>query len=242
VPASPDLPAASSHFHTTHWSVVRAAGRPSGPEGREALERLCETYWLPLHAFIRRRGHDADEARDLTQGFFASFLARDDLAKLDSERGRFRSYLLGAVKHFLANEREREGALKRGGGLRPLSAESLSEVVEQTDERSPEAAFERQWAIALLGRALERLRAEQYEKGRGERFEGLRPTLDGGAIPGGRATLAAELGISAVALRVASHRLRARYRELVTEEVAHTLDRPQDVEDEIRHLFLALES
>lgn len=252
MPNDSDLPAASSHFHTTHWSMVRTAGRAAGdspdPEGeaRDALAKLCATYWRPLYAFIRRRGHDAEAARDLTQGFFASFLARDDLATITPEGGRFRSYLLGAVKHFLANERERSQALKRGGGAIPRSLDledaEAGITLEPIDARTPEADFDRQWAIALLARAMERLQREQAAKGRGEQFERLRETLAGAELPGDRTQLAAELGISAVALRVAVHRLRARYRVLLLEEAAHTLEGPQDAEEEIRHLFLALES
>ena len=236
-------PSGSSHFHTTHWSVVRAAAL-STADSRDALGELCSTYWRPVYGFIRRRGHDVHDARDLTQGFFASFLERGDVAGVDPSHGRFRSYLLAAVKHFLANEKERERALKRGGGVGflPLSFDDeAGPGIEPADARTPEADFEREWALAVLRRALERLKEEQEKKERGVLFARLKPSLDGGEIPGGYAAVAAELGLTTVAVKVTAHRLKKRYRKLLIEEVARTVEGPQEVDDELRELFRALE-
>ncbi len=236
-------PPGASRFHTTHWSVVLAAGG-SRDEAPAALEELCATYWRPIHAFIRRRGHGEDEARDLTQSFFAEFLERRDVEGLDPSRGRFRSYLLAAVKHFLANERERGRALKRGGGARVFSLsfdDDSGFAIEPADTRTPEGDYERQWALALLRRALERLRVEQTARGRCELFERLKPTLAGESVDGGYAAVASELGLTTVAVKVAAHRLKKRYGELLLEQVARTVELPQEIEDELRHLFEALE-
>ncbi len=231
----------ASRFHTTHWSVVLAAGG-SMADSAAALEELCETYWRPIYGFIRRRGHGAEEARDLTQGFFAGFLERRDVEGLDPSRGRFRAYLLAAVKNFLANEKERERALKRGGGARFSSlAFDDAPSIEPADTRTPEGDYERQWALALLRRALERLRVEQASKGRRELFERLKPALAGEDVDGGYAAVADELSLTTVAVRVAAHRLKKRYGELLVEEVARTVDLPQQIEDELHHLFRALE-
>ncbi len=218
--------------------MLAAGGSPA------ALEELCATYWRPVYGFIRRRGHGADEARDLTQGFFAGFLERRDVEGLDPSRGRFRSYLLGAVKHFLANEKERARALKRGGGAHPISlplGDDRDLTLEPADTRTPEGDFERQWALALLRRALERLRTEQEAKGRRELFERLKPALAGENVDGGYAAVAGELGLTTVAVKVAAHRLKKRYGELLLEEVARTVELPQEIEDELQHLFQALE-
>jgi RNA polymerase sigma-70 factor (ECF subfamily) len=236
-------PPGASGFHTTRWSVVLAAGG-SRADSRGALEELCATYWRPIYGFIRRWGHGADEARDLTQGFFAGFLERRDVEGLDPSRGRFRSYLLASVKHFLANEKERERALKRGGGARLFSLscdDDLGLAIEPADTRTPEGDYERQWALALLRRALERLRIEQATKGRRELFERLKPTLAGEDVDGGYAAVADELSLTTVAVRVAAHRLKKRYGELLLEEVARTVDLPQEIEDELHYLFRALE-
>ena len=233
----------TSRFHTTQWSVVLAAGG-STAESRAALEELCATYWRPIYRFIRRWGHGADKAQDLTQGFFTEFLERRDIEGLDPERGRFRSYLLAAVKNFLFNEKKRGRALKRGGGAPLLSLsfpDDLGPSVEPADTRTPESDYERQWALALLRRALKRLRVEQTTKGRSELFERLKPTLAGERVDGGYAAVADELSLSAVAVKVAAHRLKKRYGEMLLEEVSRTVSLPQEIEDELHHLFRALE-
>ncbi len=233
-------------FRTTQWGVVRAAGSRDVPEARDALEELCASYWYPLYAFVRRQGHRSEDARDLTQGFFARFLAGDPLVGLDPDQGRFRAYLVAAMRHFLSNEREREQALKRGGGrpLLPLElddAERRYSVEPAARTASPEREFERAWALTLLGRVLEHLRAEQAERGREAIFERLAGFLDGSGADGDTcAAAAAELGLSGVAVRVALHRLRARFGELLREEVGRTVGRPDEVEDELRCLVEAL--
>tara|TARA_R110002126_G_scaffold1402_9_gene7997 strand:- start:19017 stop:19772 length:756 start_codon:yes stop_codon:yes gene_type:complete len=201
-----------SRFLTTRWSVVLNAGGAK-PDSPEALEALCTAYWRPIHGFIRRRGHDQDDARDLTQGFFAQFLERLDLRGLDPARGRFRAYLLACVKHFLANEHEKERALKRGGGERFVDIEFDDDAghFEPTDERTPEREFERQWAHSVLRRGLERLRLEQVL--REGLFDRLKPTLAGESVEGGYAAVADEFDMTSVAVKVAVHRLKKRYAQ-----------------------------
>jgi len=241
----PPLDRSPAHFRTTRWGLVRAAGGEA-PASRAALAELCEVYWYPLYAFVRRAGHGADDARDLVQGFFTAFLARDDLRGLEEEGGRFRSYLLGALRHHVANERERESALKRGGGRvtgsLDLARAEERYALEPADPCTPERLFERKWALAVLERALARLAAEQQEKGRAPAFERLRAFLVASDADEPLASAARELGLTANAARVAVHRLRARYRELLLQEVSETVDRPQDVEDELRRLFEAVRS
>lgn len=241
-------PPGASRFQTTRWSVVLAAARSTAGTSA-ALEELCAIYWRPIYGFIRRRGHTVEQARDLTQGFFAMFLERRDVEAVDPSRGRFRSYLLAAVKNFLGNERARARALKRGAGSVPLSLSlPLSSAadpglpIEPVDERTPEDDFDRQWALAILRRGLERLRDEQTAKGRNEIFERLKPALAGERVDGGYAAVAAEMGLTTVAVKVAVHRLKKRYGELLLEEVARTVDLPREIEDEMRVLLRAVES
>lgn len=232
----------ASRFHSTRWSVVLAAGSHL-EHSREALEELCATYWRPIFGFVRRRGHSEEDARDLTQGFFASFLERRDLMGLDPEQGRFRAYLLASVKHFLSNERERERSLKRGGGLQVLSISADDDSpgdFDPADDHTPEDAFERQWALALLRRALDRVRAEQVTQEKLDLFEHLKPTLAGERLERGYAGVAEALGLTPVGVKVAAHRLKKRYGELLMEEVARTVEVPQEIEDELQHLFRAL--
>jgi len=240
--SSPTDPLGASRFRTTHWSVVFAAGG-SDAGAPAALEELCATYWRPIFAFIRRRGHGTEDARDLTQCFFVGFLERRGVEGVDPARGRFRAFILASVKHFLSNERDRARALKRGGGVRPISLSGGDSdfEIEPADTRTPEDDYERQWALALLRRALDRLRLEQVDKGRVGLFERLKPTLAGEEVEGGFAAVADALGLTTVAVKVAAHRLRKRYGELVVEEVARTVDVPQEIDDELRHLFRALE-
>ncbi len=240
-------PPGASRFHTTRWSVVLAAARATTGSSA-ALEELCTIYWRPIYRFIRRRGHTAEHARDLTQGFFAMFLERRDVEAVEPSRGRFRSYLLAAVKNFLANERTRALALKRGAGSVPLSLsfplsseDDWGPAIEPADERTPEDDFDRQWALAILRRALERLRDEQTVKGRSEIFERLKPALAGERVEGGYAAVAGEMELTTVAVKVAVHRLKKRYGELLLEEVARTVDLPREIEDEMRVLLRAVE-
>jgi RNA polymerase sigma-70 factor (ECF subfamily) len=230
-------------FATTHWSLIVAAREGDSPEARQALSQLCEAYWYPLYAYIRRRGRTADEAQDLTQAFFARLLERDFFGAADPAKGRFRAFLLTACKNFLANEHDRACAEKRGGGAPiSLSVEGAEERYrrEPSHDLTPDQAFERRWALTLLDRVLARVREEFAARGKGELFDRLRLYLvgDRGAPPQQRA--ASELGLSVGALKVAVHRMRRRYGELLREEIAQTVGGPDEVEDEIRALFAAL--
>ncbi len=233
--------ASRAGFHTTRWSVVAAAGAQS----QEALAALCATYWYPLYAYARRSGRSADDARDLTQGFFTRLLEKHDIARADRERGRFRTYLLSAFQHYMANERERERALKRGGAAALVSIDTVTAETryskEPADPREPDRMFEREWALALLDRALERLAEEQAHAGKGDAFAVLRGHLTAGSDAAGAAEIAEKTGLSENAARVALHRLRKRYGELLRLEVAETLPDGRAVEDEIRDLFDALQ-
>jgi RNA polymerase sigma-70 factor (ECF subfamily) len=231
-------------FRTTRWSVVLAARDGPSPEARQALRDLCEAYWYPLYAFIRRQGHPAEEARDLTQEFFLRLLEKDFLALVDQSRGKFRSFLMAACKHFLANERDRARAQKRGGGREVLSLDAQAGesryIAEPTHDLTAERLFERRWALLLLHRVLERLRDEWRRAGKGEQFETLKAFLTGEKPAGQYAEAAAALGATPGAVRVAAHRLRRRYRELLREEIARTVNDPGEVEAEIRDLIAAL--
>jgi RNA polymerase sigma-70 factor (ECF subfamily) len=229
-------------FETTQWSIVLAAGRSASGDAREALAVLCERYWYPVYAFVRGRGHGADEAEDLTQAFFAKLLEKHYVRDADPERGRFRSFLLAAVTHFLSNERDRETALKRGGGRAVVSLDAEDAEgryrLEPSHDMTPERVFRRRWALMLLERAVARLREEAERAGQAERFERLTACLTGDAVP--HAEVAAALGMSEGAVKVAVHRLRRRYRELLRAEIADTVADPAAVDDELRELFAAL--
>jgi RNA polymerase sigma-70 factor (ECF subfamily) len=228
-------------FHTTRWSVVRAAGSAPPAERRAALETLCRSYRPPVLAYVRRRCGAPDEAEDLAQAFFARLLEKDDLRQADPERGRFRAFLLTALQHFLANERERARARKRGEGRAPaaLDADSGAGLVPSTND-TPEREFERAWARAVLQRARDRLAEEQGSAGKNNQWHALEPFLARAEERGHGLELAATLGISDNALRVALHRLRRRFGELVREEVRDTVG-SGEVEDEVRELLRALE-
>jgi len=235
----------SGRFLTTRWSVVVEAGREGGGRAsRRALEALCSSYWFPIYAFVRRRGHDAHEAADLTQEFFARLLERQDLARARPELGRFRSFLLVATKNFLANQWDRKTAEKRGGGRAHLSFDTDDAEEryrrEPRDDWTPERAFARSWALTLLDAVLERLAGDYERAGKGELFRALRGTLVAGGDTPPYAELAERLGRSEGAVKVAAHRLRQRYKELLRDEIGETLSDPTEAEDEIRGLFEAL--
>jgi len=240
------MSAAADRFLTTQWSVVLAAGHASAEESAQALATLCELYWYPLYAFVRRRGYDPDVAQDLTQAFFTRVIEKAYLRDATPTRGRFRSFLLGSLKHFLANEWDRTQALKRGGGVVVLPLEvELGEGetryrLEPADDETPERLFERQWGLALLERVLARLREEFEQAGKGAQLEVLKPVLNGEPIDETYAQLGERLGMSEGAVKVAVHRLRRRMRALLLEEIARTVDDPRDVEDEVHHLFEVL--
>ncbi len=231
-------------FETTQWSLVLAAGGDDSAAARHALEALCDIYWYPLYAYVRRRGRTPDAARDLTQGFFASLLERRDFEGLHQERGRFRAFLLASLKHFLANETTRALAQKRGGGLTPLSLEfDTAEQryhVEPVDPRTPETLYERRWALTVIDRVLAALRDEWAAEGREAEFDALKESLLGQMPRGGYAALIAPLGRSEGAIKVAVHRLRRRFQEQLRQQISHTVADPADVEEEIRYLIRAL--
>ncbi len=228
-------------FATTRWTMVRAAGEAEAPQAAAALEDLCAAYWFPAYAYVRRRGFSREDAEDLTQGFFASLLARGDIAGLRRENGKFRAFLLAALKHFLSNERDKLGRMKRGGGAPhlPLDWQRADEKFCLADDAalSPDASYDREWATSLLERVLELLAKENSGEGEKTRFGHLRIhlTTDRGEIP--YAGAAAELGIDEGAVRVAVHRLRKRYRALLKEEVARTLADPKMVDEELHALM-----
>ena len=211
------------------------------PESREALEELCGRYWYPLYAYVRRRGYGADEAQDLTQEFFARLIEKDTVHVVDPRRGRFRSFLLGTLKHFLANEWDRARAQKRGGGRKTLSIDGASAESryrhEPADELTPQKLFERRWVLTLLDLVLRDLREEFVSGGRERVFDGLKGFL-GGDVPGvPYAQVAGELDMTESAVKVAVHRLRRRYRELLRSQIAQTVASPGEIDDEIRQLF-----
>lgn len=244
-PSAPSIgpdpgPGSSPVFVTTRWSVVLSARAGDSPESSRALEDLCRAYWYPLYAHVRRLGHAPADAEDLTQAFFARLLEKRWLAAADQDRGRFRSFLLGSLKHFLANERDRARAQKRGGHVRivpldPASGESWLQH-EPASTRTPDREFDRRWALALLETVLARLEQEYTAHGKAPLFHLLKGTL--GAAPA--ATPAAQLAMSEGAMRVAAHRLRRRYRDLLRDEIAQTVATPAEVEAELRHLLAAL--
>jgi RNA polymerase sigma-70 factor (ECF subfamily) len=238
-----DKPAARQ-FATTRWSQVLAAGQVHTGDSREALARLCESYWYPLYAYVRRWGHDADQAQDLTQEFFARLLEKHYLRAADPARGRFRSFLLASLKHFLSNERDRVGAAKRGGRATvvPLELETAEGRYrrELADAETPETIYERRWALVLLERSLARLRREFEAAGKQTLFARLEGHLTGDQQTVPYADLCAELGMSEGAIKVAVHRLRRRFGALLREEISETVSDPAEVDDEIRELFRAL--
>jgi RNA polymerase sigma-70 factor (ECF subfamily) len=235
---------ASRRFQTTRWSLVLAAGDEASPAADAALAALCGQYWSAVYAFVRARGHDADAAADLTQAFFARLLEKRVLHAVRPERGRFRSFLLTAVQHFLANEHDRARTQKRGGDREQVSvdvedAEARYRLAARAD-LSPDAIFERDWALALLERAMTALEREYRDAGKAETFARLRGFVTGDAPAGSQRAIGADLGMSEGAVSVALHRLRRRYGEALREEIAQTVDREEDVADEIRYLLAVL--
>ncbi len=240
------FPEGARRFATTHWSVVLRAGDSRSPESADALERLCRAYWYPLYAFVRSTGQGPAEAQDLTQEFFARLLEKKWLAQANPDRGRFRTFLLAALKHFLANEWHRAQTLKRGGGskfidLAELDAEARF-ALEPRDNSSPESLYDRRWAMTLIGRTQDRLREEMIAAGEGGRFDALEPTLIGDRVEAGYQGLAVRLGASEAAVKSMVLRLRRRFRALLLGEIAETLNEGVDVEAELRELLRAIGS
>jgi RNA polymerase sigma factor (sigma-70 family) len=231
-------------FRTTHWSLVLKAGRADDADAAAALDKLCRAYWYPLYAFVRRRGYDAETARDLTQSFFAALLARNQFAVADPARGRFRSFLVHSLTHFLANEWRDAQRLKRGGGAAVFSHDGLEPEeryrLEPAVDSDAEKLFERRWAYTLVERALERLRAEHERAGKGRMFGELAAFLPGGEAVRTMAETAQRLDMSESAVKVAVHRLRQRFRVVFREAIGETVDKAEQIDDETRHVIEAL--
>jgi RNA polymerase sigma-70 factor (ECF subfamily) len=227
-------------FATTHWSVVLTARDGSVPEATAALERLCQTYWPPLYAFIRRQGHDETEAKDLTQEFFLRLIDREFLQRLRHQDGKFRSFLLTFLKHFLMEQRGKGKAQKRGGGKVILSLEQLAEqgsyLNEPVDDMSPDQVFERRWAQTVFQAALNRLREEYASAGKTEFFELLKDLQPRESGAPSYAEIGTRFGMTEAAVKSAVQRMRARHREILRKEIAQTVMRPDEIDDEIRHL------
>ena len=232
-------------FTTTQWSRVQQAKEGSDTEARQALEELCQTYWQPLYAFIRRQGHDPDSAQDLTQAYFTELLAKDFLQVVDPSAGRFRSFLLASLKHFLSHERDRARALKRGGGTRSISldVETAEKRLgnEAADHLTPEHVFELQWAWTVLERSLERLRQSALSSGGADQFERLQPYLTDEGTQAPYREVASQLEMTESAVRTAVHRLRKSIGGMLRAEIAETVANPADVDDEIRHLLAVIQ-
>ena len=240
---TPSPAADAREFATTHWSLVLAAGGDS-PRAQMAVARFCSIYWYPLYAFARRIGLRPPDAEDATQGFLVHLLQTNALATVAREKGRFRSFLLAALKNFLSHERERAAAQKRGGGERAIELDAMAAearyALEPADNLSPDRLFDRGWALAVLEQAQERLRCEYDAGGKTALFEALRPTLAGARGGPAYTELATTLGMSEGAIKVAVHRLRDRYRAVLRSIVAETVAAPADIDAELRHLIEAL--
>jgi RNA polymerase sigma-70 factor (ECF subfamily) len=240
----PSVPACHGAFNSTHWSVVLQAGDAASPQAGEALEELCRTYWYPLYAYVRRRGYAPEDAQDLTQAFFLHLLQGPFLTRADQTKGKFRSYLLGAFEHFLAKEWRRAHRQKRGGrrAIVALDAEPGEDrySLEPGCELTPETLYNQTWALTLLEKAITALQAEWVAADKGRLFEELKSLLDGERPETPYSDLAVRLGMGEGALRMAAHRLRKRYGQLLREEIAQTLASPDEIDAEIRFLFAAL--
>ena len=243
-PAEREIARTARTFATTHWSLVLAAGRNTSSGGQAALEKLCRIYWYPLYSFVRFSGSAPADAQDLTPGFFLQLLKSNFLDAVAPQKGKFRSFLLASLKHYLSNERDRDRALKRGGGIAPISideqdAESRYRL-EPVDRMTPEKLYERRWALTVLDLALARLKEEYAASERLPLFDQLKEDLTGGETRDSHAEIGRRLDMTPGAVKVAAHRLRQRYRECLRAEIADTVENPDEVEEEIRHLFHAL--
>jgi RNA polymerase sigma-70 factor (ECF subfamily) len=228
-------------FATTQWSQVLAARDPRGTESQKALAWLCEAYWYPLYAYVRSQGHGADNSRDLTQAYFAYLLEKNILEDVDPSAGRFRSFLLASLKHYVANERRKQNALKRGGGTQTISLDTEDAEIryglEPADRLNPEQVYENRWALTVLERAMRRLETEWREGERRKQFEHLKAHLTGQEPRVPFREMAAELEMTEVAVRGAMHRLRRRFGQLIRDEIAETVANPDEVDEEVRHLL-----
>jgi RNA polymerase sigma factor (sigma-70 family) len=242
--SSDHLPASAREFASTHWSVVLAARDGVSPQAVQALEKLCCTYWYPLYAFVRRKGQSPHDAQDLTQAFFARLLEKNYVAQADRERGRFRTFLLTALNHFLTDEWDKARRLKRGGGQEIISFDTTSAEeryrLEPIEELDAAKLYERRWVTTLFDQVLARLEQEFRDSGKAKLFDCLKGSLlaDDSALS--HAELGAQLGLSADAVKQTVHRMRRRYRELFREEIAQTVAGPGEVDDELKHVFAVL--
>ena len=238
-------PHAGARFATTQWSLVLAASAGESPDARMALERLCTLYWYPIFAFVRRQGHSTEDAEELTQGFFARLIEKNDLGDADRNRGRFRSFLLTSCQHFLSNEYDRARRLKRGGGYVhvPIDIATAEERYERAvaEGETPETLYDRQWCLTLLQSVLDALRQEYRAAGREKLFERLAAFLTFDDSAGSYADVARELSMTPAAVKVAAYRMRNRYRDALRQYVADTLGSGEEVDDEIRYLMRTLE-
>lgn len=234
----------SSGFSTTQWSQVLTARDSCDTEADEALATLCETYWYPLYAYVRRQGHEAEDARDLTQAYFALLLEKDYLKGVEPSKGSFRAFLLTSLRHFLSHEWEKARALKRGGDTRTISldieAAEARFSFEPADPMTPEQVFERRWTLMVLERVLGRLRQWAVDSGNGDQFEHLERFLTGQQPRIPYRQVAAELGMTEGAVKAAVRRLRQRFGRLLREEIAETVADPEEIDDEVRHLLLVI--
>jgi RNA polymerase sigma-70 factor (ECF subfamily) len=250
MPTSDDSSGTPAHgsgaqFAATSWTVVMAAKQTGSPEAGAALEKLCETYWYPLYSYVRRKGYDPDKAQDLTQEFFFRLIRENYLGAVDRRRGKFRSFLLAALNHFMSNQRDYERAAKRGGGQTIFSLDETDAedryLREPASTLSPEKIFERNWFLTLFDQALANLRCEQETAGRGEVFDELKQFIVDDASAGDYNAVAAKIGMTANAVAVTVHRWRERYKKLVHEEVVRTVADPGEIEEELRRFFAIME-
>lgn len=237
-------PGNNRQFATTQWSIVRAVNQVDSTLATSALQELCQIYWYPLYTYVRRQGHDAESAADLTQAFFADLLQREDLKKVDPTLGKFRSFLLTALKHFLSNQWDKATAQKRGGGTSPLSLD-FGEAddryrLEPSHALTPELIYQKQWAKTLLGRVQQELRGEFSERGKAHQFDTLQGFLAGKNNDSTLATAAGKLEMSEVAVKVAVHRMRQRFGELLRAMIEQTVSSPEEIDAEIQQLFEVL--
>ena len=242
-------PASSTHvdgsqFAATRWSVVIAAGGEAGVQRRRALEELARAYWVPLYAFIRRRGVGAAEAEDLAQGFFAQLLEKNSLARVDRELGKFRSFLLASLKNFMADEWDKGRRQKRGGGVKLVAIDTVDAEERYgespADDMTPERVFAQRWALAVLEQVMVRLRQAYQERGQGALFEALRGSIAGSAESQSYAEIAGRLSMTEGAVKMAAHRLRGEYRKVLREEIGETVSDPAMIDEEIKFLMDSL--
>ncbi len=231
----------SNKFATTQWSIVLAAKDGTETEVRRALDFLCNAYWYPLYAYLRRHGQDPDQARDLTQAFFADLLEKHRLQSIDPAKGRFRSFLLASLKNFLLHEVEKSQTLKRGGGIRTLSMDAegaeIRYKLEPVDTLTPDQIFERRWGLTMMERAMERLEVETASGSNPAQFEQLKGYVTGAGAETSYREVAEQIGMTEGAIKTAVHRMRTRYGRLLREEIGETVADPSEIDDEVRHLL-----